>query len=563
MPDATPKKKQDGTQEKRTVLQLQPVKYKLSLVYLGHERIKRDEPTKKLKKTDSPPPYRCRLELRKGQGPADALLDTVQVIPNQVRHGTNDDASVKAAKPADDGGDWSNPPADEVYKIRILDNHGTRTAENLDLLGNDGDKNSNIKYFNDRGWIPDVYPALPFRVVLRKFVGDEQVDYDAKLKVVVEVKNPVEEFAQNDGRRRTYLEDFFNKYNRTDANPDPGDDNALSWFQGQRKPSASHPGVKAKEVLRKVKYKNKPDVDVHTADNKDIIDFKKDTSSASAHEKYKAIFDFDEAKESPADGGKKVGVADMVFAPWPAGGDKFRMLFTLVDGKKDVRQTKENGLDVTVVDDDDKQIDKPLAYVTGRFIIWRKTEFKLCVLANGTVEGDINWADVTAMYRKMFLEVVKPETFVTLTKDAWTRTLKSLYSTVPDVNNNAHYTTAVHNATLFPDVIATSVGFNGFNEVERFGREAIKQACTTRASTTPRPATRATTSATATACSCSCAKTLASARRWAPTWATGSSGCARPTPPTPRPRAPAPAPTSSVTSSPCATPTPTATWAGT
>ena len=478
-PPEDKKKTQAGTAEKQTVLQLQPVKYKLTLVYMGHERIEREAATgSSLPKVKKPPPYRCRYELRKGADAGDALLDTVQEIPNQVRKGTDDDASKKAATPAADGGDWSQPASDEVYKVRILDNHGTRTAENLDLLGNNGDKNSNIKYFKDRGWLPDVFPAVPLRVVVRKFVGDEQVDFDnKKLKVIAEVKNPVEEFDQNDGRRRDFIQDFFDKYNRTDTTPDPGDDNALTWFQGHRAPSASHPGVSAKTVLRKIKYKDKPAVDVHTAENKDIINFKKDTSSAKSHKKSNASFDLEEVEEEVGGDKKKVGIADMAFVPWPAGGDKFRMLFSLWEGNCDVRETKENGKDVEVVDDDDKPIEKPRSYVTGRFLIWRKTEFKLCVLTNNTAEADIDWDDITAMYRKMFVEVVKPEKTVTLTREAWARTLKSLYSSVPNINDNAHYTEAVYNATLFPDVVATSAGFNGFDAVESFGREAIKQAC--------------------------------------------------------------------------------------
>ena len=479
MADDTPKKKQDGTAEKRTVLGLEPVKYKITLVYLKHDRIKRDPVPASgtaLPVVDNPPPYRCQYELRRGAGPPGTLLSTVQEIPNQVRHGTDDAASVKAATPSGDGGDWTNPASDTVYKVMVLDNHGTRTAENLTLLGNDGDDESNIKYYKDRGWLPDVMPAVPFRVVVRKYIGDKQADLDKTLKVVVEIKNPVEEFAQNDGRRKDFLQDFFDKYNRTDTVPDPGDDNALNWFKGVRTPSAGHPGVQAKEVLRKVKYKDKPVVDVNTADT-DVVEFDKDLSGATAHQTYKAIFELTEVEEDVSGEKKKVGVADTAFTPWPASGDKYRFLFTLVEGAKDIRDTQDNGAAVTLVDDQDKPIAKPRTYVTGRFVMWRKTQFKLCILANNTLEAHIRWNSVRAMYRKMFLEVVKPASFVTLTREAWTRILKSQYSGVANINSAANYTATVYDTTLFPDVVNGSAGFDAFNAVESFAREAIKRAC--------------------------------------------------------------------------------------
>lgn len=467
-------RKESGSTEERTTLQLNPVSYKITLIYLGDKRIKRDPApagATPLPVVDVPPPYRCKYELRRrgGGDGADAVLDPLHIIPSVVRKGMDDPESVNAATPGQ-APIVNPPPNDIVYKVMVTDNHGTRTSENLDLLGEDGDDKSNIKYYRDRGWIPDIVPAVPFRVIVRKFVGHTEVGVDKNLKVAVEVKDPHEEFDQNDGRRRAFLEDFFKEYNRTKGDPDPGDDNAPQWSKGHRPADGS---VKATSVLRKTAYKDKPAIDTGPAEN-DVLDFGADLSPAPAFKEKLAAFDIKQVEQD----GIKVGVADFTFVPWPVSGDNYRFLITLVDGDKDVRDTKENGADVLLKDDHGLPIDKPRAYTTGRFVLWRKAEFTMAVLANGCTEADVDWDFIIAGYRKLFMEVVKPARILHLTREAWKFHIRQMFPTVAGINDDANYSAVNYARSIYPpNVAATLSQGDAMTRVESFARRAIAKGC--------------------------------------------------------------------------------------
>lgn len=467
-------RKESGSTEERTTLKLNPVSYKITLVYLGDKRIKRDAApagAAALPVVDVPPPYRCKYELRRRAGGdgSDAVLDPLHIIPSVVREGNDDPESVNAATPGQ-APIVSPPPNDIVYKVMVTDNHGTRTSENLDLLGASGDNASNIKYYRDRGWIPDIVPAVPFRVIVRKFIGHTEVGLDKALKVAVELKDPHEEFDQNDGRRRTFLEEFFKEYNRTKGDPDPGDDNAPQWSKGHRPPDGS---IKANALLRKTAYKDKPAIDTGPAEN-DVLDFGADLSAAPAFKEKLAAFDIKQVDQD----GIKVGVADFTFVPWPVSGDNYRFLITLVDGDKDVRDTKENGADVLLKDDHGLPIDKPRAYTTGRFVLWRKAEFTMAVLANGCTDADVDWDFITGAYRKIFLEVVKPARTLLLTRPAWKFHIQQMFPAVAGVNNDANYSEANYAASIFPPNVAAGMSEDdAFTRVESFARRAIAKGC--------------------------------------------------------------------------------------
>ena len=92
------------------------------------------------------------------------------------------------------------------------------------------------------------------------------------------------------------------------------------------------------------------------------------------------------------DAGKKVkiGIADFILNPLPIGGDNYRFLLWLVDKSgKDVRDTKVNDADVSLLDDKKDDIPKPRAYCTGRFVIWRRVDIRLLLTANTLPAADI------------------------------------------------------------------------------------------------------------------------------------------------------------------------------
>ena len=195
-----------GTAGKRTILQLEPAKYQITLLYLGHDRIKHD-----------PAKYRCKYELQEGEA---TIAAKPHKIPNVVR-GKNEDLDEHALHTATPGKDADpvNPPGDKKYRVMITDNHGMRSADSS-LLGRPGgdtkskpDNYKEVDGAQKKDWMPDIQPAVPFRVVVRKFFGDKAVDLEdshdsTEMKVVVEVKDPVEEFDQYYGKRRDFLKKF-------------------------------------------------------------------------------------------------------------------------------------------------------------------------------------------------------------------------------------------------------------------------------------------------------------------------------------------------------------------
>ena len=132
----------------------------------------------------------------------------------------------------------------------------------------------------------------------------------------------------------------------------------------------------------------------------------------------------------------KVGVVDFAFCPYPAGGDNYRFLITLEDGSgTDVRNTKENGRAVELRGMRDDLIPKPLAYTTGRFIIWKRMFIKLVVLVNDAPKSAINWAFIQGIYRKSFVDIVPPSDpggYFTLIAARWIDELKAVFTSGAD-----------------------------------------------------------------------------------------------------------------------------------
>lgn len=472
-------KKQSGPTRARTVMKLLPIRYKITLSYMGHERIQRDGNT-----------YRCRYTVETGATPGGAALDAHDPtrLPNLLppkpldpagKDSVKDpnvwarqvadrqaiiDAVEKAAKPSAKGGDSTNPPPayERIYRVMIVDNHGMRSMDEQDtqhygLLGRggapDGDTESKpANYTNTSGgridWMPDVKPAVPFRIVVRKYIGSTQVDLDKDLKTIVEIKDPVEEFEpddpsipDNDARknlRRKFLVEFFKKYNRNTGTATAGDDNCPAIFMGHRAHGGgAKTGVKATDVLHTVVYKSLPVVDLPPSPTTATVPFT-DLGAATANGDMNAEFAVKRDVEEQVGKAKfKVGVVDFAFRPrHPVGGDNYRFLVSLADGSgKDIRETKENGREVELLGLNGEVIPKPLAYATGRFILWKRMFIKLVVLVNDASREAIDWGFIQGVYRKSFLDVVPPSSgdgYRTLVAARWIDELKAVFTSGPD-----------------------------------------------------------------------------------------------------------------------------------
>ena len=420
MPDKG-NRKQGGAEEQRTVLQLAPVKYQITLYYLGRSYMARDERR-----------YRCTYEFQDETGNALELLP--RPLPNVVTGDAPDEDSTKAATPQDS---VKTPTADTVYRLQVTDNH-TLAESDSSLLGRpEGDNRSRPQYYRlgSRNWIRDVIPAAPFRIIVRKFQGpdgsEEQVDFDDDFKILMEIKDPIEEYAQHagpdDGPVKECLRDFFKKYNRTDADPNEGDDNILTWFKGYRRPSDSLPGVRPANVIRRADHIAPPTPDTVNPNALTINNLR--NPRYSSQKTCWAKFDLTEIEMQ--DGGRqvKIGMADFAFRPMPIGGDNYRFLFWLVDGSEnDVRDTDINGAPVTLWDHNRSAIPKPRAYCCGRIVMWRKVDIRLLLVANGLGLNDIDWNRVKGYYRHVFTEISDPADTVRLSLAAWRNSLIQVFN---------------------------------------------------------------------------------------------------------------------------------------
>jgi hypothetical protein len=468
-----------GSTNKKNVIRLGRVSYHVSLVYLGHDRIKHDNDK-----------YRCKYELQRNEtliagGPAP--------IANVVGPNDRVERSVNAALPYPDGGDNQLPANEELFRLMITDNHAMRSCD--DLLGTPGDSTSKVDNYkakisasgtvtSKKDWRPDIEPAVPFRIVIKKFIGSERVPLKEDLSVIVHVKDPAEEIgvitgSADDHNRRKFNRKFFGKYNRTNERRTKGDDNAVVRFGGRRTPDASYPGVKATEVIKKVKYVNTPVADVGACPA-DCVKFS-DLSSATAHgsSRVKLVPEKVDVPEG------KVGVADFAFCPPSVGGDNYRFLITLMKGGKDIREVKENGLACRMKDSGGALIPEKQAYCTGRIVLWKRVHFKLMACCNGLTNADITWATVQSVYRKAFMEVVEPEIVYTVRRSTWKAALKAHFPAQSAALDAAAETGAPVYATDFvpPSLQAT---FDLDNDLQPLALELVDKACDRRGVTSPR-----------------------------------------------------------------------------
>jgi len=462
----------DAAEKLTVAVQLKPVTFQISVHYLGADRIKQQANVYTCKfellKESSPParqvpPPNDNVPPAARANPGTTVVAAAEVIGNTLREiektaaGKMNPLAV-AGIPSSDGGTNADPAADDVYRVQILDNHAMSLADvnrggssNTGLLGTLGDTVSRPANYAANSWALDVQPAVPFRVIVRKFVGDAQVDLDPddKLELQFQIKDPIEEYDQNDGRRWQFFRSMYRTFNRSEKNPNPGDDNALKRFKGVRTPSATKPGVLPSEVIKIAPVKSPP-VEAEAAGTPGSVNFG-DLSKASDHWQGGMRCPVN-IIDGVADGTgvkRKVGVFDYAFCPPPVGGDNYRFLFSLLGNvdrkqggaKKDVRAQNANGAPVKVVDDQKREVKPGVCYTTGRFVIWRKTEFTLAVLCNNATINGVTWATVTDIYRKVFVEVTAPVHSCTVAIADWLTVLRAKYGNRAEFNNNAQMQT--------------------------------------------------------------------------------------------------------------------------
>lgn len=487
----------------RSVFRLVPVTYRIWLIYLGSRRVRQRAG------------YRCQFDLKTGKGsnPTANGLPPLQVIPNTIQvpaqpvaqggGGDGGDGNPPppprnpVALPLTDGGDNSNPNPDTFYRLVVLDNHGMRMDDvskgangvATGLLGSGGNTESKVQNYNTRNFSEDVFPAVVFRVVVRKFVGNNQVNLTpGDLRVLWEIKDPEEELDQvPNGRARTFLRRFFSANSR-DNNQD-GDDNCSGMYgqapldrlrTASTTVSPQQAGVKASTVLFDAPYRNRPPIDQLAAPPgggggggappanplEDVLSHNLLNTALPAHDTMRALSELTGVQEQVGANPVTVGVSDVAFKPYPIGGDNFRFLLSLTDASgTDVRTTQESGRSVELKDHNNQAIPHPHCYTTGRFVMWRSINIRMLLRLNTTGRNVINWSRVQRRYDDAFIEIGRPQQFIRVTRNQWRRSLQRYFRgagtwvPVAQINNNANYNAPVpYNVNFFPSFIHTPPG---------------------------------------------------------------------------------------------------------
>ena len=468
-----------GSTRKKNVIRLGRVKFEVTLLYLGHDRIEHHNTT-----------YRCKYELQRGEA---LIASGPALLANRVPLEDRADQSVSAALPYAHEGDNQLPVSDEVFRLMITDNHAMRSCD--DLLGTPGDTTSKVENYkatigasgtvtSKKDWRPDINPAVPFRIVIKKFIGSDQVNIKEDLDVILHVKDPAEEIgvitgSPDDHKRRKFNRKFFGKYNRTNEKSTKGDDNAVIRFGGTRTPDATHPGVKGTAVIKNMKYVATPVADVGDCPA-NCVKFS-DLTDSTAESSYRVKFT--PRKVDVPEG--KVGVVDFAFCPPSVGGDNYRFLITLKLDGKDVREVRKNGLRIRMTDSSGSRIPEKQGYCAGRIVLWKRVHFKLMACCNGLTSADITWDTVKSVYKKAFIEVHEPEIIYTVRRSTWKAFLKAHFPAQTAALDTAVETGAPVYATDFvpPSLRAT---FDLDADLQPLALEIVDKACDRRGVTSPR-----------------------------------------------------------------------------
>src|SRR5262249_44001902 len=110
--------------------------------------------------------------------------------------------------------------------------------------------------FQQHGWERDLQAKIPFRVVVRKFRGNTQIDFDGDARLIVEVKDPPDESTQGSGTRQQFMQTFLGTPRGAD-----NADVAEGGIRGRSFPAGLSGGVVGTDVLATVPFVSPPAAD--------------------------------------------------------------------------------------------------------------------------------------------------------------------------------------------------------------------------------------------------------------------------------------------------------------
>lgn len=464
-------KQQTGKSQHRVVLQLKPVEYRLSLIYLGDRRVRHSPAT-------NSKGYHCSFEMKRGS----SAVEPLQKIENVIRgwHSLKEEDK-RVVLPLSAGGDNGNPSGGEnPVRVLIRDGHGMTTHDSEmnggNLLGDGADAKSKVDSYTSNEFIHDIVPDVPLRVVVRKFIGNDPVSLKPdELRILWEIKDPPEDLDQTtDPRAKDFVKRFIEAERFDSAKP--GGDNAALEFGGLRDPrgTAATAGIPAARALFELPYVATPPVDrvqlpltpiqpktpLPKPPMNDLVDHPDPLVPLTAHSNDRALSKLTGVEELFIGQRVTVGVSDVLFRPAAISGDNYRFLLTLTDPSgQDVRELEDEDRSVKTLDDQRVEIPLPRHYATPRFVVWRRVDFRLVVRTNKLPSTHVSWARVTSYYKPAYWEVPDPLKEYELTWTGWVKHIRDFFQhegiPIAGINDDLNFPDAQFGQFFWPVVCAT------------------------------------------------------------------------------------------------------------
>ena len=344
----------------------------------------------------------------------------------------------------------------DKYRVFVHDNHAMRTggAHRVSPLYHDVTPFvGKPENYAGEGWMRDVRPAVPLRVVLVKKSTDskKELPFDEdEVKVIWKTLDPavepevMEEAPFNPSPiPKKFMKEFFSRWKRVTNGSKAEDDNVSNQFYD----------VDGGENVRVRDFPIDP---THTL-------FKTPFVPAAVERLDRFSTGTDRASSAVKPGVDKEskkpnGVSEVVFRPEPVGGDNYKFVLGLVD--KDGNPLKFIGPEGKEV----KEIE------TCPWTVWRKIRIVLVATFTGVDQAFIQWDKVKKSYRPAFVEIVEPKDAdtQTFTEVQWKQHLKDFFRNVAnpkpsnaDINDDSKYHFAQF---LFPDYASEDDHLSDFTD---------------------------------------------------------------------------------------------------
>ncbi|MBL9002488.1 MAG: hypothetical protein JNK25_15260 [Phycisphaerae bacterium] len=305
------------------------------------------------------------------------------------------------------------------YRLLVTDNHAA-----IDF--GPSDNKSKPDHYRDNDWNRDVFPVVPFEVVIYKVSDKKKIGVGASdVRVVWEVLDPPEELEKVELFRgpsvpKAWIKRFFDHFQAKTNDPPSQNDNCSTLFGGLR---TNNGAINSTLALRKAPF---------VTSVRTLLD----AAPAGGNLAMSVV-------QPGTDGDRELcGLSRVYFRVPPIGGDNYQLRLRLIDSEdKPVKFRDHEGKLVEFLD-------------TGIFTVWRRTVIDFMVTFSSVAQDTINWEMTKNSYLPAFTQLVGPLVTKTYNRADWERICRKYFKGVgfsdAELNAAGVYDNAVFNKHLIP-----------------------------------------------------------------------------------------------------------------